>query len=695
MADNRKKSAWKKIALLAKELISNQDSAAIWALCEQILLGKDTKLRGQYFTPSHVARLALSGIKGEPKSFLDPMAGHGIFLRECRDKYPNATVVGVELDPLPAMAMSLILDRSYEIINADVFKWAHRAVNSNPSFSFSALIGNPAYVSYQNLRDLGELSDAHDTSANAGEDYGKYLIEVLKGIAEAKGVVRDLDPVINNWSGLSDFATYTLLLAWLLTSDDGQIAFVMSNHWMERDYGRTLRSFLAQHGTVRGIVSHRLGNWFPQAEIPTSIFVYSKGTTMDRQDSLGIPFIEIEAQYTDDIESFLTSELKGDFWSWVDSLSKGGQFGPIHVSFKRWPSQNGSTGKLANETDPFDLHLPGWFRNDRFVHLERIGWSVHQGLRTGCNELFYVKEGGSNQDNNAYVASMTKNGRVIDKKIQIPKSLLLPAVRKVSGMDTLVIEKSMVDDYFLNLDGKILAIDKELLKDRYPPKWLATWKIDEMEVIPRNLAMHLQEWATTPYEGKGKVRCPVIELSAVKTNIYMPPSVTKSSKETPNAPRFWYQIRLQRRHFGEIFIPRVSAGPVRTYLVKDVGALVIDANFSTFISGITSVSPRCLWIWLNSNAFRLFCELNGAVLGGGALKVEAATLSKMPIAKSIIEMKDTEFAHLDQLLTKLSLSNEDSLLTVGYKIDEILFGDVIAKQNIDMLQSLINKRRKK
>jgi hypothetical protein len=78
----------------------------------------------------------------------------------------------------------------------------------------------------------------------------------------AKGVILDVAYIFKEWSGLSDLATYSIMFAWLLTPPEGHIAFVMSNRWMEREYGNALRHFVALHGTIRGIVRQGKGNGF-------------------------------------------------------------------------------------------------------------------------------------------------------------------------------------------------------------------------------------------------------------------------------------------------------------------------------------------------------------------------------------------------------------------------------------------------
>lgn len=65
--------------------------------------------------------------------------------------YPYASIVGVEIDPLPLHAAKLITDGKITLISADVFSWAKERVKDNPSCNFHTIVGNPAYGNYQNL----------------------------------------------------------------------------------------------------------------------------------------------------------------------------------------------------------------------------------------------------------------------------------------------------------------------------------------------------------------------------------------------------------------------------------------------------------------------------------------------------------------------------------------------------------------
>ena len=62
-------------------------------------LTKEHKAKhGIFFTPKSVRELIWGYIDITPTTILEPSAGSGEFFDDCREKFPDATVVGVELD---------------------------------------------------------------------------------------------------------------------------------------------------------------------------------------------------------------------------------------------------------------------------------------------------------------------------------------------------------------------------------------------------------------------------------------------------------------------------------------------------------------------------------------------------------------------------------------------------------------------
>ena len=151
----------------------------MWELYEYLASGNISEQLAQYFTSSEVAAFTLSSFEN-PSKILDPMAGHGAFLKIAEKVFPKSdSIIGVDIDNLPLKSASLILDDRVRLVNKDLFSWTLENVTIDPSFSFDAIIGNPAYVSYQGLQAIGNF-------AKREGDYRVFLMSTLKKISKLK-----------------------------------------------------------------------------------------------------------------------------------------------------------------------------------------------------------------------------------------------------------------------------------------------------------------------------------------------------------------------------------------------------------------------------------------------------------------------------------------------------------------------------
>ena len=642
--------------------ISKFGKVFAWKLYEFLCSGQTANRLGQYFTNESLADFALSGLDFVPKRILDPMAGHGSFLIAASKRFPSASLIGIDIDNLPLKAASLILGSKAELHGEDVFSWAQKNIN-DPDFQFDAIVGNPAYVSYQNLEKIGEFG-------NQRKNYRKYILEALAEIAKQKGVESDLNRLLKDWSGYSDMAVYAIVLSWLLLDERGQIVFVTTNHWLERGYGLPIKRFLAKHGTIKAIVSQPSGVWFPSAQIPTNILIYTKGNTSTRQESLGIPYVEILEKNWEKTASFIEPE---SFWQLIESSKAPIKDKNIEVSFKQWASKNHLSLKSIDDSNILDgIEIPEHISTHKLSSFESSGWHAHQGLRTGCNEVFYVSK---SSKENKYLAILTKSRKKTTKKIDVPSDLAFPAIQKTTSSDPLSLGLNNVDTYLLNFESTLLPEDLKEIRSKYPSIWRRQWAVEKYREMPHQLAEHIRECQSTPYEGKGLKRAPVSKLSAVRTNVYSP---STDAKSVPTPPRFWYQIRLQPRHFGRIIIPRVSGGMLRSYLIDEKNQILTDANFVTLVPEEEKISAKHLWVWLNSNTFRQMAEINGITMGGRALKLETTIVKKLPIPLQLLNTKSDE---LDRAASTLGIQfSEQELLKKGEEIDSLLFDRHIAEQ---------------
>ena len=103
---------------------------------------------GIYFTPKSVRDLVWEHITTTPTNILEPSAGSGEFVDDCRERFPNANVVGIELNANMA--------KSRGFVNRDFLEW-------ESDTSFDLIIGNPPFVQ----RSKGHISDKNVVSGRS------------------------------------------------------------------------------------------------------------------------------------------------------------------------------------------------------------------------------------------------------------------------------------------------------------------------------------------------------------------------------------------------------------------------------------------------------------------------------------------------------------------------------------------------
>ena len=115
------------------------------------------------------------------------------------------------------------------------------------------------------------------------------------------------------------------------------------------------------------------------------------------------------------------------------------------------------------------------------------------------------------------------------------------------------------------------------------------------------------------------------ELSAVK------PNIRKGRPEASVPPRFWYMLPdFSQRHRPDLFIARIISGSPKAWLNID-RKCIVDANFATLWIEEQNISKHALLALLNSAWTAAALEYSASVMGGGALKVEATHLRRLPI----------------------------------------------------------------
>ena len=188
-------------------------------------------------------------------------------------------------------------------------------------------------------------------------------------------------------------------------------------------------------------------------------------------------------------------------------------------------------------------------------------------------------------------------------------------------------------------------------------------------MLPAELTEHIRRAAVTPFGDEGKL---LPSLSAVATN------VRKSNTSKGAGQRYWYMLPdFAPRHKPDLFIARVNSARPKAVLNEQRGALV-DANFATlWLTKPDESLSNMLLAYLSSTLAWTIFEFVGAVMGGGALKLEATHLASFPVPKFTPKAK----AKLTELGAKLCQHDSSESAAVRAAIDQVVCSEVVGNKN--------------
>jgi predicted RNA methylase len=605
----------------------------------------ERKRLGQYFTGEPLARvLAALGDARSASSLLDPMAGSGDMLIASRSVGAGSVhVTAVELDPL---ASSMCVERLRschavaDVRTADAFApetWA-----SDTGRSWDLVITNPPYVRYQRT----SRGTAGRVAIPSASEVRRGLLQIVDAretlAANERKVFRTL---VDGYSGLADLAVPSWLLCAALVAPEGRLAMVVPDTWLSRDYALPVLYLLRRFFDVEFVVEDGEAAWFEDALVRTTLVVARR--VPSRPTALtGETACHVRARLTSEAASGAsvvgalhprTKEPERRFAERLREVARSAS--PIRAAgldaqmaddaeFRdRLAAQVGATSwgrtlepnlpaKGAGQQSVSDL--PRQLRDlagdigSRLTTLDRLGWRAGQGLRTGANRFFYGEIVGLSGD----CTEIRVDRELSSEPIIVPSDLLRVVVRKQSdllaaGGDP---ERS---------PGRLILLDQHALEEDIAAAEAAGVHAP-YSAIPEALAEVVRRAARLNVGSPDAPRL-VPELSAVVTNVRR---ADPDLVERP--PRFWYQLPpLAARHVGVLFMPRINHGhPIPVF--NHVG-VVVDANFSTFWPQRTSLPASALHALLSSTWSRAGLEAAGTVLGGGALKIEATQLRRLPL----------------------------------------------------------------
>lgn len=643
------------------------------------------KRLGQFFTGTRLAGLlARVAVADQVTSAMDPMAGDGDMLEAVARLAPEAGLFGIEIDPVPAEAARRRLGTRARIGTGNAFSW--ETVARFSPLAFDLVITNPPYVRYQSLS-----AEAEDSLPGAEAIRSGLADIVMRLPSLSEGDREILLSLSRAYSGLSDLAIPSWILCATLVKPGGTLAMVAPDSWLTRDYADCIHYLLMKLFRLRCVIENEGRDWFEDALVKTTLLVAQRLASArdlssrsgddcyvqvvlhrnagdDRSPAGGLfPHQEdadralhdaIERALAGDVPSMegarfsrrrLTAKLQ-------DLLSSAGSSRWLHALEPRIAEMPHRAAAGNVKVPQPLLEVLSAEAVSRLQSLSDIGVSVGQGLRTGANLFFYCDLVEVKQN-----SSLVKSGIAPNEAIEVPNGVLLPALRRQAEL------KNGFTVDAARLPGHVLILDS------FSPPGQCQSE-GARQPMPDGLR-RLVLLAETTKAGTGRMRKPLPEMSAVRTNVRGP------NKKNGSLARYWFMLPpLVSRHRPDLFVARVNHQHPRTMLNPGRRA-VIDANFSTMWTGPADSDRQAMAVLalMNSSWCLAALELLGTVMGGGALKVEATHLRRMPIP-SISPRDWKQLEDLGRVLAGGQASKE-----VRERIDWVVARSMVEPHEVDAL----------
>lgn len=556
------------------------------------------KRLGQYFTGQQLALLLseLASARGL-SSVIDPMAGTGDMLVAAQQARGGETrIAGVEIDPVAAsVCQSHAALQNANIINGDAFD---QSCYEELGWQWDLVITNPPYVRYQN----SQRARFDNVTVPSPDDVRSNLIATIRVhplLEEAERAL--LLHEASGYSGFADLAVPSWLLCCALTRPGGKLALVVPDTWLSRNYSAPVLRVLKAGFDLQYVVEDRDVSWFTDALVRTTLVVAKKRTVSAPLAHTRITVHQSAATSKSLVgRAFSGRNPERKFARWAADWDHER---PVDLNGIEVVHDDGVIlAHAANSAKAVAVGLPRQVRavvgDARVTTLADLGWNVGQGMRSGANDFFYLK---ANEDGT--VCSVVTGNRTL----QIDAAFLLPAIRRQADLHGLGSNRSVAN---VDAGWRLLVVAPG-------PSASST----EKRKFGSDLADLIRAAETT----LGPNGVPIPELSAVRVN-QRPRGADNSEPE-----RLWFHLpQLAPRHTGAIFVSRVNGG-APTFYVNPFGK-VIDANFSTlWAANAKALSLPALLAFLQSSWVQACLECTCTVMAGGALKVEATHLRRLPV----------------------------------------------------------------
>ncbi len=360
---------------------------------------------GQYYTRADVVDLIEDFcIKTPDDTVFDPACGSGTFLvrayyhlknkeKEKTHKELLSQIYGTDINQFAAH-LSVInltirdltqLTNKVNVLVNDFFNLrptlqvllpfsGKNIRNRNQKISipkFDAVVANPPYTRQE---ELGEYADTykHKLESALTENWGgKYQVGKRAGIH-----------------------AYFLLHAPKFLKSGGRLGFIVSNSWIDADYGKEVQKMLLENFRIKAIIESKAERWFEDAAINTCIIIAEQEDSPEKRQENTVRFVLLKKKIPEYDGKKLVHEIEEKIHSYEDDdlrvfcvnqndlFKEGlaeGEKGKLEWQGAKW-------GKYLRAPSVYFKILQEKDKLKPLIEQAEIGY----GIKTGNNDFFYL-----------------------------------------------------------------------------------------------------------------------------------------------------------------------------------------------------------------------------------------------------------------------------------------------------------------
>jgi tRNA1(Val) A37 N6-methylase TrmN6 len=261
---------------------------------------------GAFYTPHQIADfLATWAIRGKDDKVMDPGAGVGIFVDSALSRFrelglsPNSAInqiFAIELDKERHSQLISSLKNKHgkldlkSLFHADFFDILPKKdwfTSNRSSIEVDAVIGNPPYIERQRLKNVKSIQ--RKVVGPMGRDISLHAVTDIYG--------------------------YFILHSTSFLRDRGRLAFIVSDTWLNMDFGQAIRDFLVRNYELKAIVGFD-SRVFPSALIRTVLLLAEKRA--DPSPGNEVAFVQLrDDTAVERLYSILDGTSSGNGWAKV------------------------------------------------------------------------------------------------------------------------------------------------------------------------------------------------------------------------------------------------------------------------------------------------------------------------------------------------------------------------------------------